>query len=52
MDGNGDIWLMDLDNELLRTAMAFLLSRIGTDTVFRDIKTRKGTLLALKLIPA
>lgn len=35
---------------MLRTSMAFLLSRIGTDTLFRDIKTRKGTLLALKLV--
>lgn len=42
---------MDLDNELFRTSIAFLLSRIGTDTLFRDIKTRKGVLLALKLVP-
>lgn len=42
---------MNIDNELVRTSLAYLLSRIYTDSHYRDICDGDSTMLALKLVP-
>ena len=50
-DSNDDIWILDIPNNQTRDGLAFLFSRVGTDTLYRDAADGKDLDLALKLQP-
>jgi len=49
-DSNDDIWVLDIPNLQMRDELAFLFSRIETDTLYRDKVSGKAMDLALKLV--
>jgi len=51
IDSNEDIWILHLPNMPFRDALAVLLARCNTDTLYRDAVRKNNTHLALKLIP-
>ena len=50
-DSNDDFWILDIPNLQTRDELAFLFSRIETDTLYRDKVSGKAMDLALKLVP-
>ena len=50
-DGSENIWVLNLPNTTARDALAYLFSRAGVDTRYRDLYTGNGTFqLALQLV--
>lgn len=50
-DGSENIWLLNLPNTTARDALAYLFSRAGVDTRYRDLYTGNGTFqLALQIV--
>lgn len=50
-DGNEDTWILDLPNDFMRDAMSLMLSKIYTDTQYKDAYKRLMNRKALKLVP-
>ena len=51
MDSNDDMWILEIPNLEMRDSLAFLFSRIATDSLYRDSISTGELELAIKLVP-